>query len=217
MHKESEINRLKSQHDDISLKEAICTKQFWTFFIMSICFGFCYMAIIVHLAPHMTDLGISSFVAANSMATIGGASVVSVVSMGIIGDKFGNKKMLIIGFVLMFSAMFSLLFIRESAYFYIFAVVFSFAFGCIQIQRSPLVATMFGVKSHGLIFGIIDNSFTIGAAIGPVVYGHIYDTSDSYRIAFLISSLLCLLGLILMVLLKPQIASQTLNRTKWEM
>jgi cyanate permease len=58
---------------------------------------------------------------------------------------------------------------------------------------------MFGVKSHGLIFGAIDNSYKIGAALGPVLNGYVFDATGSYQLAFVVSAAVAVLGLILAV------------------
>jgi len=195
--------RLKAQNNDYSLSEAIYTGQFWTFFIMSICYALCYMAVIVHLAPHMTDLGISSTTSANVLAAIGISSVVGLVIMGNIGDKIGNKKTIIIGYVILSSAMFLLLFVKETALFYLTAILFGIGYAGIASQRPPMIATMFGVKSHGVIFGVIDNSFMIGAAMGPIFAGYIFDATGGYFLAFLINTIIAVAGLVLIIVLKP--------------
>jgi len=202
---DDEEKYVKSLPDALSLREAACTRRFWIFFVMSICYSFCYMSIIVHIAPYITDLGISSTTAASVMATIGGITIVGLVIMGNVGDRIGNEKAIIIGWVLMSLAMVLLLFIKEAWLFYLFAVLFGLAFAGISSQRPPIVAMMFGVRSHGLIFGAIDNSYTIGAAIGPVLDGYIFDATGSYLFAFLMSAAIAILGLILALSLRPMI------------
>ncbi|NIO21984.1 MAG: hypothetical protein GTN76_14955, partial [Candidatus Aenigmarchaeota archaeon] len=68
---------------------------------------------------------------------------------------------------------------------------------------SPLLAGLFGTRSHGLIFGIVIFISTIGGAIGPVMAGHIFDVTKSYQIVFLILAMLSVIGLILTASLKP--------------
>jgi MFS family permease len=200
---DDEEESVKSQNDAFSLRQAACTRQFWIFFVMSICYSFCYMSTIVHIAPYITDLGISSTAAANVMATIGGATILGMVVMGNAGDRIGNEKTIIIGWALMSLAMVLLLFIKEAWLFYLFAVLFGLAFAGISSQRPPIVAMMFGVRSHGLIFGAIDNSYTIGAAVGPVLDGYIFDATGSYLFAFLASAAIAVCGLILSISLRP--------------
>ena len=82
---------------------------------------------------------------------------------------------------------------------YLFAAGFGIAYGGLATTQSPLVAGLFGVRSHGLIFGVITNGFTIGATIGPIVAGYIFDVTGSYQLAFLLSAVIGVVGLILTV------------------
>ena len=68
---------------------------------------------------------------------------------------------------------------------------------------SPTVAELFGTGSHGVLFGIILFSGTIGGSVGPIMTGLFFDVTGSYRIAFLVLILIALLGLILITRLSP--------------
>jgi MFS family permease len=68
---------------------------------------------------------------------------------------------------------------------------------------SPLQAELFGIKSHGLILGVIGLGYTIGAAIGPVVVGFLFDKLGNYQIAFVTTAVTAVAGFILIWLLKP--------------
>ncbi len=68
---------------------------------------------------------------------------------------------------------------------------------------SPTVAELFGTGSHGLLFGIVLFSGTLGGAIGPLLTGYIFDLTGSYRIAFLVLAALVTIGFTLIFLLRP--------------
>ena len=70
-------------------------------------------------------------------------------------------------------------------------------------SESPITAWLFGVASHGLIYGVIHVGFTIGAAAGPFVTGYIFDLTGGYQVAFLTCAALSFLGLILSMTLRP--------------
>jgi len=67
---------LKGGTEAFSLKEAASTMQFRLIFSMFLCLGFCMNTILVHIAPHATDLGFSAANAANILATVGGVGVI---------------------------------------------------------------------------------------------------------------------------------------------
>jgi len=60
--------------------------------------------------------------------------------------------------------------------------------------------------SHGVLFGIIAFSGTVGGAIGPVLAGHIFDITRSYQLVFLILTGVSIASLLLSLFLKPAIA-----------
>jgi MFS family permease len=187
-----------------SLKEAARTRQFWLACGMFFCFGFSVYTIIAHIVLDATGLGISPVSAANILATIGGLSLAGRIALGIVADRLGNRQVFIIGFILMAAALFWLVPNKEVWGLYLFAAVFGFAFGGCATSESPLVAGLFGLSSHGLILGVMNLlGFTLGAAIGPVVAGHILDVTSSYELAFVVSGALSVVGLILTMLLSP--------------
>jgi MFS family permease len=81
--------------------------------------------------------------------------------------------------------------------------VFGFGAGGGGIAEPTLVADLFGMKSHGSIFGAVSFSFTVGGAIGPLITGHLFDISGNYQTAFMVSGTIGVCGLILTLLLKP--------------
>jgi MFS family permease len=92
---------------------------------------------------------------------------------------------------------------RELWVLYLFAIVFGLASAGMGTSESPLVARLFGLSSHGLIYGVVGIGFTAGGALGPLVTGYICDLTDSYQMAFLVCAGFGALGLILTVLLRP--------------
>jgi MFS family permease len=85
---------------------------------------------------------------------------------------------------------------------YLFAIVFGLTQGT-GASESPLVARLFGLKSHGLILGIAEVGFTSGAAIGPWLSGYLFDVTGSYQVAFLVCGGISIAALVLTILLKP--------------
>ena len=189
--------------DGLSLKETIATKQFWMGITMLFCFGFSIITILVHIVPHAIDLGISAADAANILAIWGVAFIASGILLGGIADRIGVRRTTIICFILMSAALFWLPTVRGVWMFYLFTAIFAFGSTGFGTITSPLVAELFGLKSHGLILGVHILLNTIGGAVGPLMAGYIFDTSGSYYLAFLVSAAFAVAALILAVLLRP--------------
>lgn len=187
----------------LTFREAVSTRQFWLVFTLFICCGICLFTIMVHIVSHATDLGIPAAGAARILAAIGLVSMVGKVVMGIATDRIGSKQVFIIGFILMIISLLWLLSIKDLLVFYLFAIVFGFAYGACFTAMPPLVAWLFGVRSLGLIFGVMNTGLDFGCAVGPILAGYIFDVAGSYRLAFLLCAALGVAGLILTILIKP--------------
>lgn len=186
-----------------SLSRAIYTKQFWIICLMFSSLEFSADIIMVHIAPHITDLLFSPSSAAAILAMIGGANITGRILLGNISDRIGSKRTFIVSASILLLSLLWLLFARDMWSFYLFAIVFGFAFGGYGALISLLIAELFGLKSLGFILGSINSTITMGGAIGPVIAGWIFDIGGSYQPVFLVCIVLCLVSISSALLLKP--------------
>ena len=187
----------------VSLREATLTKQFWMICVINLLIGCCAITVIVHIVPHAMDLGISAIVAAGILSTIGGVSMVGRLITGIAIDRIGNKKLMTMFFLILIASLLWLQVSKELWMLYVFAVVYALGHGGFYTLISPMVAELFGISSHGVLFGIVAFGGTVGGAIGPILAGHIFDIIHSYQLAFFILVGFAIAGLILTSLLRP--------------
>jgi len=186
-----------------SLREAIHLRQFWMLCALCVSTFFCIDTIMVHIVPHGVDLGFLAANAATILAVIGGVSMVGRVVMGSAGDRIGSRLAISVCFPIMAVALFWLQIAQELWMLYLFAAVYGFAHGGFFALLSPLVAELFGLGSHGVIFGIVIFSGALGGSLGPVLVGYIFDVTNSYQLGFLVCALLAVISFILALLLRP--------------
>jgi len=201
--KEVTISSLDSVERGLSLGQAIHTKQFWIICGVYFTICSCVQTILVHIVPYATDLGISATNAASILSTIGGASIAGRLVMGSAGDSVGNKRAMLVCFLILVAILCWLQWAKELWMLYLFAVAYGFSHGGFFALISPMAAELFGTRSHGAIFGIVIFSGTIGSAISPILAGHIFDITYSYWLAFLTLTALSIIGLILTILIRP--------------
>jgi cyanate permease len=53
-----------------------------------------------------------------------------------------------------------------------------------------------------LIFGVLNISVMIGAAMGPLMTGYLFDVTNSYQTAFLLCAFISFIGILLAVFLR---------------
>ena len=199
--KEFRTQSSKLAETDFYIREALRTRQFWTICLTFLATMFGLLMIMVHIVPHATDIGISSTTAAGILSAIGGISMVGRFVTGVAIDRIGNRLSIIICLILLILALLWLQLARELWMFYLFAVVYGFGHGGLFTAISPIVAEYFGIRSHGVLFGIVFCSAMVGGAIGPVIAGHVFDTTGSYSLAFWISTSVGALALVLILTL----------------
>jgi len=191
------------QNAGFPLKEAVRKRQFWFFTMAVFLVALSVGSVQVHIVIHAIGLEIPTANAVLMLTVIGGTSIMGRVVMGVTSDRIGIKRALIICFTLISAAFFWILIARESWMLYLFAVIFGFSHSGIHGLVSPTVAELFGLRSHGVIFGCAMLGLTLGIATGPMATGYIFDITGSYQLAFLIHAILNVTGLILVLCLKP--------------
>jgi MFS family permease len=197
-----EEGRWNLRVEGFSLREAVHASQFWIFCMTGFCYGYCVFAIMVHMTPHAIESGIPAIRAANILATIGGLAILGKVLLGRAGDIVGNRRTLMLGFILMSVALIGLVSAKIGWMLFLIAGLFGFAYGGIAVSHSPLVAELFGLRSHGLIFGVFAVSVSWGAATGPFLTGYLFDVTNSYQMAFLLCAIIGLTGILSAVFLR---------------
>jgi MFS transporter, OFA family, oxalate/formate antiporter len=199
----SYINGDVSSPAGILFRAAIWTHQIWMVSALFLCLGCCLFAIILHIVPYATDQGFTPAESAVIISVIGILSIIGKISTGYLADRIGSRPGWVIGFIIMATALIYLLSVDTLWGFYAFAMAFGFAYGGLVAMESTIIADLFGLRSHGTILGLANTMFTVGAAIGPWLAGYFYDTTLSYRLAFIILGSIAVIGIIVAVFLKP--------------
>ncbi|MBI4286672.1 MAG: MFS transporter [Chloroflexi bacterium] len=190
--------------EGLTLAQAIRTGRLWMLSGIYICGGFSIFTVIVHTAVYAVGLGISPVNAASIISVMGLCSIVGRIVLGIMGDKSGNFRSLIVTFLLLSAALFWLGFARDLGMLYLFAAAFGFGWGGLSVSGGPVVADLFGLRAHGALYGVTVASMTLGGAFGPTLSGYIFDVTGSYQLSFLINAIVAVIGLVLAWLLKSQ-------------
>jgi MFS family permease len=189
------IGLADQRNEGLTLRQAIRTRQFALLCLLYFSFLFCLVSITVHIVIHAIGQDIPATRAALTLSLIGGACIVGMNVMGNVADRFSNKIALGISYSLMGLSLVWLIPSHSEWAFYLFSIVFGFAYGGMQVLFSPLVAELFGTRSHGVILATGALVGSIGAAIGPIVAGYIFDAFGSYSMAFIICAMLAFTGL----------------------
>jgi MFS family permease len=191
---------------DMTLKSAAASKAMMILVTTFLLINFCLQMVMIHLVNYATDIGISSLQAAGFIGCIGVVSIAGRLLMGGASDRIGTYNSLIICSVLLLVSLVVLLFNTSLFGFYVFAVIFGFAYGG-EIPQVPMfIGQLFGMRAMAALMGYLVFIGTLGGALGPWVGGKVYDSTHSYRIAFAIAAAFGLARLVLVIKSKKHLS-----------
>ncbi|MFC1893489.1 MFS transporter [Chloroflexota bacterium] len=185
-----------------TLSGAARTRPLWILILIYFLFSISLQMIIVHLINYATDLGTAPFIAATLLSTVGMGSIAGRLVMGSVSDRIGSNNALILCCIILATSVLWLIFARALWMFYLFAIVFGFAYGGEVPQIPALIGRFFGLRAVAALVGTVILSIAMGGALGSWMGGQIFDVTHSYLLAFTVAVLASILSAIAAVLLK---------------
>lgn len=185
-----------------TIKAAASHKPLWMLASIYFLFNFCLQIVMVHLVSYATDIGISSLTAATFLGFIGIASFFGRIVMGAWSDRIGGNNAIIIAGVMLGGSLVFLLYTGELWTFYLFAVIFGFAYGGEVPQMPVLIGRYYGLKVAAALVGFIISFAGFGGGLGAWMAGRIFDVTQSYQIAFTIAVVAIFAAIGVMFMLK---------------
>jgi MFS family permease len=177
-----------------SLADALRTRSYWLFFFTWLIYSYNLHLVVSHLVPRAEDVGVPTVQAAFVVSLLGGVSVPARIFMGRVSDRIAKRQIGIVLALLHTAALLWLVGSTQLWMFYLFAIVYGFAYGAIDPPLTALLGEIFGLRNLGVIMGTVNVGWGLGAALGPYLTGLIFDITGSYSMAFLIGGLAWLLA-----------------------
>jgi MFS family permease len=169
---------------NFSMREVLASPPFWLISVAHFACCAAHSGPIFHMVTHAIDQGIARMAAASVLALSGLASVAGRIGAGVLADRFGAKRTLIVGLVLQ-SAMISLYLVtRGLPAFSLLGLGFGVAYGGVMPLYALLIRQYFGDKVMGAAYGAVFLVSTLGMGLGSFAGGIIYDQLGSYAWLF---------------------------------
>ncbi|MFC1904916.1 MFS transporter [Chloroflexota bacterium] len=189
----------------IPAKQALRRRAFWHVAISSMCLVLVMSAIITHIMPYLSSLGITRSISSLVAFVLPVASIGGRLSSGWLSDRFGTRKVFVVSFLSM--AAWLLLFgyvTNEIMWLLIpFIITLSLGWGCLVTIRMSLLIEHFGKGSFGTILGFVSGMMMLGNIIGAPIAGWVFDTLGSYKVAWLGSCAFTIAGAFLALTIPP--------------
>lgn len=173
---------------DLTVGQALRTPQFAAIAFTHFACCAAHSGPIFHMVTNAIDHGVTAMAAATVFSVAGIASFSGKIVCGVVADRVGAKRTLVVGLTIQAIAISLYLFTRELGGFYAVALMFGFAYGGVMPLYAVVVREYFGGKIMGATFGAVSTAATLGMALGPVAGGWLYDGFGSYAWLFIASS-----------------------------
>ncbi len=180
----------------LSLKEALKTRAFWYIGIAVMLWGWAYSSGLVHQVAFAVDIGIDSVAAAGAVGLLTAFSIPGRLIFGRLGDLIDKRYVFSIGVLLQLIAFMVLLKTSSLHMLYLYSLLIGLNIGGLAPILPGITADHFGRKHFGVIYGVSHFMLTIGIMLGPLFTGWVFDTLDSYSIAFVMAAGFSLLAII---------------------
>lgn len=166
---------------------------------------------IFHMVSYAITCGVAPLAAVSIYSVEGLAGLGGRLLLGVAGDRYGAKPVLIIGLLVQAVVMGAYLYVTQLEHFYVLAVIFGAAYGGVMPLYAVLARDYFGPRIIGSVMGAAGMLSSIGMAFGPLAGGWVFDNFDSYGWLFIGSFAVGLGAVALALAFPPQPSRQQLQ------
>lgn len=143
---------------------------------------------IFHTVSYAMLCGASSLAAASIYSVEGIAGLFGRVVFGMLSDRFGVRRIIVIGLALQAIGIYCYIYVSELQHFYLLAVLLGLVYGGVMPLYSIIARDYFGQKVMGTVLGAATMTSSIGMAFGPLGGGWLYDTFGTYHWLYIASA-----------------------------
>jgi MFS family permease len=169
-------------------RAALRTPMFWGLAAVFFFTATAMFSVVVQLVAFFVDAGFSALTAASAYGLLGLMSAVSVMSSGLLSDRFGTLRTVSVSFLGTAAGM-TVLLLMTAAPSGALLVLFVVMFGLCMGTRGPIVSSIsarfFAGPHVATIYGGIYAANALGAACGSFMGGVLHDLTGGYRVGLI--------------------------------
>ena len=190
-----------------SPKEALRTSTIWLYMVAQAGYMVMVIAMLAHLKVWAEDdLGLEKGYAVAMVSLMGGMAVLGRLSGGILSDRlmdrFGRKPILYFCILAVTACAFLGREVDSQVTVTLFAALLGLSYGSGVGVFPTFLGDLYGVMSLPVLLGVVGLESASVGALGPWLFGTIYDRTGNYDQAFTICAILCILSLICLFLIR---------------
>ncbi|MFC1958990.1 MFS transporter, partial [Chloroflexota bacterium] len=185
-----------------TVKGALQTRVFWILGLAFILRTFVMGGIWVHMVPLLIFKGLDEQAAANAISILLAITIPVRIIFGWLGDIYPKRYLLMLCCFLGTVALVILLTLQSLWQVYLFVIIFALNYGSNPLNIS-IIGEYFGRQNFATVRGVIALIYSLGIITGPIYAGYIYDTTQSYQVAFITFIVFYTLSAIVFLFAKP--------------
>ncbi|MDX5360949.1 MAG: MFS transporter [Alphaproteobacteria bacterium] len=181
-----------------TIARAARTSAFWGLFFVYFFTSFAVYSITPQAVAYLIESGFEPLTAASAMGFTGMLSVIGMVSIGGLSDRFGRRNTASVSYIFTLIGIVSLLLVAIWPTIWLvygFVLFFGISQGCRGPIVSTLAARLFPGGGMGGIYGSITMGMGVGAATGSLISGVLQQMTGAYFASFGMSFLAAAAGL----------------------
>ena len=187
----------------MSLGQALRSRQFITLVLTNFFCCATHSGPIFHTVSYAVTCGIPLMAAVSIYSLEGLAGLGGRVAFGILGDRFGAKRILVSGLFVQALAALAYLDAHGLGTFYAVAAMFGFIYAGVMPLYAAISRENFPLRMMGTVIGGTAMAGGLGMATGPMTGGLIYDSFASYAWLFIGSFALGISAFLIALTFKP--------------
>jgi MFS family permease len=125
------------------------------------------------------------------------------IAFGLMGDRFGAKRVLVSGLLLQAFGALAYVFAHQLTTFYAVGAVFGFIYAGTMPLYAVLIRENFPLKMMGTVIGGTAMAGSLGMSTGPLLGGLIYDHFGSYALMYVCSWGVGLVAMLILMAFRP--------------
>jgi MFS family permease len=185
---------------DTTIGQALKQKSFWLISMSATLSYLAYSIGLTHQVAFAVDMGIDRIAAAGAVGLLCAFSIPGRLGFGKLGDIMDKRYVMMTAASLQVVAFAILLKTTNLAMLYVYSALIGVGVGGLTPILPGLLADHFGGRHFGAIYGASGAVNTLGIMIGPVYGGWIFDTTESYSLAFLSGIIITSLAIVFIYL-----------------
>jgi MFS family permease len=166
-------------------REIMASRAFWCIALTFALSIFSVSAMLTHLVPHLTDIGLGPYRAASLLSLAAGCGIAGKVTFGRIADEVDPRRAVWLSLGLQVVGSLLLLSMRGTLPLTLAAIVFGFGMGGIVPLFSTLIAAAFGPDVFPRAAGLMRPVMLPLTASGVPLAGWLFDHFGNYNAAFI--------------------------------